>query len=87
MKPTNKSHSRQPQPRTGKRNRFYVKALESLNYDEIDYKNVEMLRLVMSNYFRILAGNRTGAHARMQRKLATAIKRSRTMALLPFTRL
>ena len=24
----------------GKRNRFYVKDLESLNYDEIDYKHI-----------------------------------------------
>ncbi len=66
--------------------RFYVKELEQLNYDEIDYKNVELLRRVMSNYSKILPGKRTGAHARMQRKLAQAIKRARTMALLPFTR-
>lgn len=72
--------------RTGKRNRYYVKALESLNYDEIDYKNVELLRLIMSNYAKILPGKRTGAHARMQRQLSTAVKRARFMALVPYTR-
>ncbi|EKD78219.1 MAG: 30S ribosomal protein S18 [uncultured bacterium] len=71
---------------TGKRNRFYVKALESLNYEEIDYKHVELLRLIVSNYAKILPGKRTGAHARMQRQLSNAVKRARFMALLPYTR-
>lgn len=66
--------------------RFYVKELEQLNYDEIDYKNVELLRRVMSNYAKIFPGKRTGAHSRMQRRLALAIKRARTMALLPYHR-
>lgn len=66
--------------------RFYVKELEALNYDEIDYKNVELLRRVMSNYSKILPGRRTGAHARMQRKMANAIKRARYLALLPYHR-
>lgn len=77
---------RQPKPRTGKKNRFYVKDLETIDYDEIDYKNVELLRLIISNYAKILPGSRTGATARMQRKLANAVKRARFMALVPYTR-
>ncbi len=77
---------RSPKPRTGRKNRFYVKDLESLNYEEIDYKHVELLRLIISNYAKILPGKRTGAHARMQRKLANAVKRARFLALLPYTR-
>lgn len=75
-----------PNKRPNKRNRFHVKELESLNYEEIDYKNVELLRLVTSNYAKIFSGKRTGAHARMQRQLANAVKRARFMALLPYTR-
>lgn len=71
---------------TTKRNRFYVKDLEALNYDEIDYKHIELLRLIISNYAKILPGKRTGAHARMQRQLANAVKRARYMALVPYTR-
>lgn len=73
-------------PSSPKQHRFYVKELESLNYNEIDYKNIELLRRVMSNYMKILPGKRTGAHNRMQRKLANAIKRARYMALVQYVR-
>jgi small subunit ribosomal protein S18 len=69
-----------------KQHRFYVKELETLNYDEIDYKNIELLRRVMSNYQKILPSKRTGAHNRMQRKFANAIKRARYMALVQYVR-
>lgn len=63
-----------------------VKALEQLDFDDIDYKNLGLIRQVTSNYAKILSGQRTGATARMQRKLAQAIKRARFMALLPYTK-
>ncbi len=86
MKPTRSNSHSSYGNHASKRNRFYVKDLESLNYDEIDYKHVELLRLIISNYSKILPGKRTGAHARMQRQLANAVKRARFMGLVPYTR-
>ncbi len=55
------------------------------NIKEIDYKDPQFLRRFISSYLRILPGKRTGVCSKHQRKLATAIKRARIMALLPFT--
>jgi len=66
--------------------RYHVKDLETLDFKDIDYKNVELIRQIISNYAKILPGNRTGATAKMQRKLSQAVKRARFMALLPYIR-
>ncbi len=55
------------------------------NIKEIDYKDTQTLRRFVNSYMKILPKKRTGACAKHQRKLATAIKRARIMALLPFT--
>lgn len=52
---------------------------------EIDYKDTRTLRRFINTYKKILPRKRTGVCSWHQRKLANAIKRSRTMALLPFT--
>ena len=51
----------------------------------IDYKNAEDLRRMMTPNGKIQSRKRTGMNAREQRLLGQAIKRSRFMALLPFT--
>ncbi len=56
------------------------------NINEIDYKDSETLRNFINSYMKILPKKRTGACSWHQRKLATAIKRARIMALLPFVR-
>ncbi len=56
------------------------------NINEIDYKDTEMLRRFINSYMKILPVKRTGTCAWHQRKLATAVKRARVMALMPFTR-
>lgn len=56
------------------------------NINEIDYKDAAFLRKFISSYMKILPTKRTGTCAWHQRKLATAIKRARIMALLPFIR-
>ncbi len=56
------------------------------NYDEVDYKDPQLLRRFMSSYAKIAPTRRSGLCATHQRKLAVAIKRARTMAILPFTR-
>ena len=56
-----------------------------VNNLEVDYKDTRTLRRFINFYMKILPGKRTGVCAWHQRKLATAIKRSRTMALLAST--
>jgi small subunit ribosomal protein S18 len=56
------------------------------NIHDIDYKDTELLRRFINSYMKILPKKRTGTCSWHQRKLATAIKRARAMALLPFTR-
>ncbi len=56
-----------------------------VNQLEVDYKDVRTLRRFMNYYMKILPGKRTGTCAWHQRKLSTAIKQSRIMALIPHT--
>lgn len=50
----------------------------------IDYKDVELLKKYISPSGKITPKRITGTSAKYQRRLATAIKRARYMALLPF---
>jgi small subunit ribosomal protein S18 len=50
----------------------------------IDYKDVDLLKKFISERGKILPRRVTGTNAKYQRKLTTAIKRARTMALLPY---
>lgn len=52
--------------------------------ETIDYKDVELLRRFISANGKIIPRRVTGTKAKYQRMLATAIKRSRQMALLPY---
>ncbi|MGL4382984.1 MAG: 30S ribosomal protein S18 [Bacilli bacterium] len=54
------------------------------NITHIDYKDVELLKRFISERGKILPRRVTGTCAKSQRSLATAIKRSRQMALLPY---
>ena len=54
------------------------------NYNDIDYKDAQLLHRFISSYGKIAPRKRSGVCAKHQRKLATAIKRARIMALLPF---
>ena len=51
----------------------------------IDYKDIPRLRRYISDRAKIDPRRRTGTCAKHQRILATAIKRARHLALLPFT--
>ena len=55
------------------------------NIKHIDYKDVDLLKSFLKTHGRITQRMNTGASAGEQRKLATAIKRARFMALLPYT--
>jgi len=52
--------------------------------NDIDYKDVSTLQKFVSSYGKIVSKKRTKACSLHQRKIAEAIKRDRTMALLPF---
>ncbi len=52
---------------------------------EIDYKDTVMLRNYVTESGKIVPSRITGTRARYQRQLATAIKRARFVALLPYT--
>ncbi|AIL63920.1 MULTISPECIES: 30S ribosomal protein S18 [Pseudomonas] len=52
---------------------------------EIDYKDLNTLKAYVSETGKIVPSRITGTKARYQRQLATAIKRARFLALLPYT--
>lgn len=52
---------------------------------EIDYKDVETLKGYVTESGKIVPSRITGTRARYQRQLATAIKRARYLALLPYS--
>ena len=51
----------------------------------VDWKDVEMLRRLMSPNGKIFGRKRLGTSAREQRMLSQAVKRARFMGLLPYT--
>ncbi len=51
----------------------------------IDYKELNTIQKFVSPRGKILPRRTTGTCAKHQRKLTTAIKRARILALLPFT--
>ena len=52
---------------------------------EIDYKDLETLKGYVTETGKIVPSRITGTKARYQRQLATAIKRARYIAILPYT--
>ena len=52
---------------------------------EIDYKDIETLKQYITETGKIVPSRITGTKARYQRQLATAIKRARFLALLPYS--
>ena len=51
---------------------------------EIDYKDVKLLRRFVKDQGKIMPRRITGTSAKMHRKLVRAIKRSRSIALMPY---
>ena len=52
---------------------------------EVDYKDIGMLRNYIAETGKIVPSRITGTRSRYQRQLATAIKRARYLALLPYS--
>ena len=53
--------------------------------EEIDYKDMATLKANVTESGKIVPSRITGTKARYQRQLATAVKRARFIALLPYT--
>lgn len=51
---------------------------------KIDYKDIDLLSLFLTEQGKILPRRATGVTVQQQRKLTKAIKRARILSLLPF---
>ena len=60
--------------------RFTVAGVE-----EVDYKDIDTLKDFIAENGKIIPARLTGTRSIFQRQLATAIKRARFLALLPYT--
>ena len=57
----------------------------TINFDQkIDYKDIELLKLFITEQGKILPRRATGVTVQQQRQIAKAIKRARVLSLLPF---
>jgi small subunit ribosomal protein S18 len=53
--------------------------------EEIDYKDLNLLKGYITETGKIVPSRITGTKARYQRQLATAVKKARYLALLPYS--
>lgn len=51
---------------------------------KIDYKDIDLLKLFITDQGKILPRRATGVTVQQQRQIAKAIKRARILSLLPF---
>ena len=70
-------------PRNFRRKRYCRFTAEGIK--EIDYKDLDLLAPYISETGKIVPSRITGTSARYQRQLATAVKRARYLALVPYT--
>ena len=57
----------------------------SININQkVDYKDIDLLSLFLTEQGKILPRRATGVSVQQQRKLTKAIKRARILSLLPF---
>jgi len=54
------------------------------NVKHVDYKDTDILRKFLNPHARLMSRKKTGVSAKSQRQLATAVKRARFMALIPY---
>ena len=66
-----------------KRRKFCRFSAEKI--EEIDYKDVDILKDFITEQGKVIPARLTGTRARYQRQLGTAIRRARFLALLPYT--
>jgi small subunit ribosomal protein S18 len=60
------------------------KLLSDEIFQKVDYKNPQVLRSFVTDRGKMIPRRISGASARQQRKITTALRRARMLALLPF---
>ncbi len=74
----------------GEGQRFKSKRRRKVSYltinkiDSVDYKEINILRRFMNDRGKIVPSRQSGNTAKQQRMIASAIRKAREMALLPF---
>ena len=68
---------------TFKRRKFCRFTAEKIQ--EVDYKQVDLLKDFITENGKIIPARITGTKAHYQRQLAVAVKRARFLAVLPYT--
>ncbi len=77
------SQQRRSSGRYSRRRRVCSFCVDKIDY--IDYKQPDLLKQYITEHGKIVSRRRSGTCAKHQRRLATAIKRARYLALLPYT--
>ena len=60
-----------------------VARISDKRIDEVDYKNLDVLRSFLTERGKIIPRRITGVSQRVQRRVTEAIKQARNIALLP----
>ena len=71
--------------RSNQENRWRFCKFTSLGIEEIDYKDINLLKEYITETGKIMPARVTGTSAKFQRQLTRAIKRARHLSLLPYT--
>lgn len=61
------------------------KLLSDEIFSKVDYKNPQVLRSFVTDRGKMIPRRISGASARQQRVISTAVRRARMLALLPFS--
>jgi small subunit ribosomal protein S18 len=88
FRPSSKTNNKKKDDRGGnrglfKRRKFCRFSAEKI--EEIDYKDIEILKDFVAENGKIMPARITGTKTGYQRQLSTAIKRARFLALMPYT--
>jgi small subunit ribosomal protein S18 len=73
-----------PESKARPRRKKKISFLTQHRIDVVDYKDVPVLKRFINERGKILSSRQTGNTAKQQRMVATAIRRARELALLPY---
>ena len=62
-----------------------IASLLLLGIEEIDFKDIKLLKEYITETGKIIPARMTGTSAKYQRQLNKAVKRARHLALIPYT--
>ncbi|MCB9662750.1 MAG: 30S ribosomal protein S18 [Alphaproteobacteria bacterium] len=85
-RPCTRPGPRTPHPRPRGHTMARRKSSPLKTGEHIDYKDVRRLQRFLTERGKILPRRATGLTAKQQRQVATAIKRARQIALLPYVK-